>query len=890
MRVLARTVTALLAAAVPVAALLSAPAAAGAEVPATPAASPVSLTFGYTGSIGTFTVPVGVYSVNVAIVGAAGGDGAANVPCPHGYGGPGSRITASLAVTPGATLSFFVGEGGHLSGAGGISGPTGLTTGGHGGGDGDVGSGNGGGGGGATTLSYLGRLVATAGGGGGGGGRGISAVVCGGDGGAAGSPAQDGYNGTQSTPGSYGIGGWAWRPGPYGPPDPYGTTGPGASGAGGGGGGGAGVPNGGGGQADQHTVAAGGGGGGAGGTSAAGAPLTDIAYSTQGQSGSAGSVTISYGHPVDVNVPTATAQGDQLVLHAIVDGTDGGGTVDFVSDANGVIGPGGTPIPGCSGLPLAQVDTALFEATCQTGINGVGTKVTAVYSGDYAYGWNYGSGLYTINRLGTGTTTTTGSATVAPGDTITVDAQVLASDGGGSVSLLDDGAAIGSCTPLTGAPLGLPIAAASCTATLPAGVHHLVVAYSGDRGYLPSTSTPLTVIAASAPTIAGIPARAVVGTPYSFAYTLGGEPAPTVSVTAGSLPPGLALSADGVLSGTPTAPGSYPVTLTAGNPASGTSAELDSTITVVQQSVSVSPARLDFGSAVVGTMVHRTVTVTNTGTVPWTYTGATVSTPQLAVTGGTCVTGHGAAAGSTCTATIAFTPSAAGSRPGTVTLKGNPSATIATTATGLAVRRTASVTPASISLHVIAGRTAGATATLHNTGNVPVTVSSRTVTGDPRLTVSGGTCRAGHTLEPGAACTVTLVYRPTAAESRTANLTIVDSAGTQHVVLHLSAAAQVRKLAVSTTAVHFGAHRKGTTSRATVTVTNAGNITWTPKAPTTTKPFAVTSTTCHAALAPGRRCTVTVAFHPTAAGNRTGYLTLPGSFPAVRVTLTGRGI
>ncbi len=44
-----------------------------------------------------------------------------------------------------------------------------------------------------------------------------------------------------------------------------------------------------------------------------------------------------------------------------------------------------------------------------------------------------------------------------------------------------------------------------------------------------------------------------------------GIPAPTVSVTSGVLPTGLTLSAAGLLSGTPTQSGSFPVTLTATN-------------------------------------------------------------------------------------------------------------------------------------------------------------------------------------------------------------------------------------------------------------------------------------------------------------------------------------
>jgi uncharacterized repeat protein (TIGR02543 family) len=66
------------------------------------------------------------------------------------------------------------------------------------------------------------------------------------------------------------------------------------------------------------------------------------------------------------------------------------------------------------------------------------------------------------------------------------------------------------------------------------------------------------------PTISGAPADGVVSTTYSsFTPTVTG-PGVTVSVKTGTLPPGLTLSG-GVISGTPTAGGSYPVTLAATN-------------------------------------------------------------------------------------------------------------------------------------------------------------------------------------------------------------------------------------------------------------------------------------------------------------------------------------
>lgn len=60
---------------------------------------------------------------------------------------------------------------------------------------------------------------------------------------------------------------------------------------------------------------------------------------------------------------------------------------------------------------------------------------------------------------------------------------------------------------------------------------------------------------APAITSAPPPSTAIVGSPYSYTFSATGVPAPTFSLTSGSLPPGLTLSAAGVLSGTPTSAG-----------------------------------------------------------------------------------------------------------------------------------------------------------------------------------------------------------------------------------------------------------------------------------------------------------------------------------------------
>lgn len=77
-----------------------------------------------------------------------------------------------------------------------------------------------------------------------------------------------------------------------------------------------------------------------------------------------------------------------------------------------------------------------------------------------------------------------------------------------------------------------------------------------------SVTFTFTVIGALGIT-SGVPGPAIQGQPYSFQCAATGGTAPyTWVVTSGSLPTGLTLSSEGLLSGTPTVGGDFAVTIT----------------------------------------------------------------------------------------------------------------------------------------------------------------------------------------------------------------------------------------------------------------------------------------------------------------------------------------
>jgi hypothetical protein len=235
------------------------------------AAEPAAQDFAYTGAEQTYTVPAGVYSLNVQAAGAPGGSGDSG-----GAGGAAEEASGLLNVSPNQILYVEVGGGGT---SGSAAGPA-VGTGGFNGGGSSGGFGGGGGGasdlrtvscGGACSgsqspTSLNSRLLVGGGGGGGGAGTG------GGQGGAPGSPGGDGaYAGngggfaTVTAPGAGGSSGACTTPAVE-TPGSTGSAGAGGAGSadmsGSGGGGGGEYGGGGGGSCIALAVPNTGGGGG----------------------------------------------------------------------------------------------------------------------------------------------------------------------------------------------------------------------------------------------------------------------------------------------------------------------------------------------------------------------------------------------------------------------------------------------------------------------------------------------------------------------------------------------------------------------------------------------------------------------------------------------------
>lgn len=176
-------------------------------------------------------------------------------------------------------------------------------------------------------------------------------------------------------------------------------------------------------------------------------------------------------------------------------------------------------------------------------------------------------------------------------------------------------------------PTGITLSAAGVLAGTPTTAQTAIFAVRATdaNGCVAEINYTIVIAAAGVcPVVTVSPAvlpSGMVGTPYSQPITASGGLAPyTYTVTIGTLPTGLTLSAAGLLSGTPTAVGTSAVTIR-GTDANGCFASTAYSIVIAAAGVcpviTLSPATLPLGT--VGAAYSQTLTAAG-GTAPYVYT------------------------------------------------------------------------------------------------------------------------------------------------------------------------------------------------------------------------------------------------------------------------------
>ena len=235
------------------------------------------------------------------------------------------------------------------------------------------------------------------------------------------------------------------------------------------------------------------------------------------------------------------------------------------------------------------------------------------------------------------------------------------------------------------------------------GTSSFTVKVTDANGQSATQATSISISAGVSTTFSA-PPPAPVGGAYSDTLTATGGTAPyTWSVNAGTLPPGITLSAAGVLSGTPTTTGSYPFTVNVTDANKGVAT---ASITLVVTSA----VTLTFSAppnGVIGTAYSDTLTATG-GTTPYTFSISAGTLPA----GLTLNASTGVVSGTPTTAgTSNFTVKVTDAKSGT--------ATFATSITILGGMLTIAMTPSTTT--TAPGGTVTYTITATNSGQVALT-------------------------------------------------------------------------------------------------------------------------------------------------------------------------
>jgi len=224
---------------------------------------------------------------------------------------------------------------------------------------------------------------------------------------------------------------------------------------------------------------------------------------------------------------------------------------------------------------------------------------------------------------------------------------------------------------------------------------------------------------------------------------------------------------------TPSASGARTGTLTVPGDDGPLTASLNGT-GVLPATDALAPASLSFAMQTLGSSSPlQRVTLTNSGDAALTLIAARTSGDFIAVNScGNSLAGH-----STCTIGVIFQPTILGAATGTLSVSDEfRSQSVALSGTGAA--------PPGVSLSPLFGMSFPATGvgltsppqtvTLTNNGGVPLSIATIALDGDFAIAPGSNTCK--DTLAVGTACTMQLVFKPSAGGTRKGTLSISDDA------------------------------------------------------------------------------------------------------------------
>ena len=388
--------------------------------------------------------------------------------------------------------------------------------------------------------------------------------------------------------------------------------------------------------------------------------------------------------------------------------------------------------------------------------------------------------------------------------------------------------------------------------------------------------------------------RADAGTVFCWGLSIA-SPQITYAVTAGALPPGLTLTVGGLLSGTPTASGSYTstVTVTDASGCTGSQALMFNVAPTAPVIGFIPNLPLTFGDVVIGsTSAVQSVIVTNLGNGPLVITNLTLTganTNDFSLSPVSPCLNELLPPGGTCVINVQFAPTASGNRSANVLVfdnsAGNPHSLLVNGG-GIAPQMFTQPTDINFGTQTVAVASAPQWVTVSNTGNGPLLVTDVRVisTNAADFTIVTNSC-IGSPIQPGDNCSIAVSFKPGATFTRTGTLVITSTASNspQRVSLHGVGAITAPAISLNPTSLVFGDQLVGTTSAVLqvsggtgtvnqITIGNPGTAALVIDSISVVGSNAVDFVVTNfggcvgAAIAPGGTCSVTVAAAPVDSG------------------------
>jgi len=308
-------------------------------------------------------------------------------------------------------------------------------------------------------------------------------------------------------------------------------------------------------------------------------------------------------------------------------------------------------------------------------------------------------------------------------------------------------------------------------------------------------------------------------------------------------------------------------------------------------SLSASPTAIAFGNVNVGSSANQNISITNTGNSSTSIAQITVNGQNVAVSG--ISTPLTLAPSQSAALNVQYSPAAAGSLSGSLSIVNAQGQATSVSLTGSGVQASLVANPGSVSFsNVVVGTTSSQSLQITNSGSASLTITQANVSGSG-FSVIGLSLPV--TLAAGQNTAFNVQFTTQSAGTVTGTLSLVSNAANSPSSLALSAStiAATKTLQVSASSLSFGSVNAGSSASKTVLVMNSGNADVTiSQIGITGTNFALSGASTPVTLSAGQTESFNVQYSPTGAETDSGSVSITSNAtgsPAA-IALSGTGV